>query len=333
MSKMKKALAVLFSALMVCVFAAGCGQQEEAGGDMQGSETGSYRIGIIQYNEHVALDSAREGFLEALADNGYVEGENLEVDFQNAQGDQSNLSTISKSFVSQDMDLVLGIANPAVQSIAGETEEIPIVGTAVTDYVVAKLAESDEEPGYNVTGTSDMNPIEEQIELLTQLCPDAKTVGVLYTNSEDNSVLQAGLAKEYIEAAGLEYVEVTVTGTNDVQQATQSIVRQCDAIYVPTDNTFASAMPTVYGVVSESGTPVICGESGMVDSGGMATLGINYHDLGYQTGLMAIKILEGEAEPATMPIEKATNFDYVISKEFVDAIGLEVPEELQEYVK
>ena len=158
-------------------------------------------------------------------------------------------------------------------------------------------------------------------------------MGVLYTSSEDNSVLQAGLAKEYIEAAGLEYVEVTVTGTNDVQQATQSIVKKCDAIYIPTDNTFASAMPTVYGVVTESKTPVICGESGMVEAGGLATLGINYHDLGYQTGLMAIKILKGEADPASMPIEKATKFDYVINKEFAEAIGLEVPADLQQYVK
>lgn len=341
MSKLKKTLAVVLCVLMVCVFGAGCAQQSDAPSQQPDASDGAstapdgekYKIGIIQYMDHVALDSAREGFLAALKDNGYTEGENLELDYQNAQGDQSNLSTISKSFVSQDMDLVLGIATPAVQSIAGETETIPVVGTAVTDYTSAKLAKSDDAPGYNVTGTSDMNPIEEQIELLQQLCPDAKTVGVLYTSSEDNSVLQAGLAKQYIEAAGLEYVEMTVTGTNDVQQATQAIVKKCDVIYVPTDNTFASAMPTVYGVVSESKTPVICGEAGMVESGGMATLGINYYDLGYQTGLMAIKILKGEAEPATMPIEKAQKFDYAISKEFVDAIGLEVPDELQEYVK
>lgn len=339
MSKTKKILAALLSVLMVLAFATGCGQQKSGPSQQpEGSpvaSTGSegYHIGIIQYTEHVALDSAREGFLEALSDNGFLEGENLTIDCQNAQNDPSNLATISKSFVSKGVDLVLGIATPAVQSIAGETEEIPVVGTAVTDYVVAKLAKSDDAPGYNVTGTSDMNPIEEQIALLKKLCPEAKTVGVLYTSSEDNSVLQAGLAKQYIEAAGLEYLEVTVTGTNDVQQATQSIVKKCDAIYIPTDNTFASAMPTVYGVVSESKTPVICGEAGMVESGGMATLGINYHDLGYQTGLMAIKILKGEADPATMPIEKASKFDYVINKEFVEAIGLEVPADLQQYVK
>ena len=247
-----------------------------------------------QLVEHVALDSAREGFINALKDNGYVDGQNVTIDIQNAQGDQSNLSTISDRFVSNKVDLILGIATPAVQAIAGKTTEIPILGTAVTDYVVAKLVDSNEAPGGNVSGTTDMNPVKEQIDLLVKLVPDAKTVGVLYNSSEDNSILQAKMAKEAIEALGLSYVEVTVTNTNEVQQATQSIVERCDAIYIPTDNTFASSMPVVHGVTSQSKTPVICGESGMVRSGGLATLGISYYDLGYQTGLMAIRILKGK---------------------------------------
>lgn len=291
-----------------------------------------YTIGIIQLVEHVALDSAREGFIDALKDNGYVDGKNITIDFQNAQGDQSNLSTISDRFVSDKVDLVLGIATPAVQSIAGKTTEIPILGTAVTDYVVAKLADSNEAPGGNVSGTTDMNPVKEQIDLLVKLAPDAKTVGVLYNSSEDNSILQAKMAKEAIEALGLSYVEVTVTSTNEVQQATQSIVTKCDAIYIPTDNTFAASMPVVHGVVSQSGTPVICGESGMVRSGGLATLGINYYDLGYQTGLMAIKILEGKAEPATMPIESASGFDFAINGKVAEDIGIEIPDDLKEYI-
>jgi putative ABC transport system substrate-binding protein len=297
-----------------------------------GSQKSGYSIGIIQYVEHVALDSSREGFVNALKDNGYVEGQNITIDIQNAQADQSNLSTISDRFVSNKVDLVLGIATPAVQSIAGKTTEIPILGTAVTDYVAARLVNSNEAPGGNVSGTTDMNPIKEQIDLLVKLVPDAKTVGVLYTSSEDNSILQAKLAKEAIEALGLSYTEVTVTNSNDVQQATQSIVGKCDAIYIPTDNIFASAMPVVHGVTSQSKTPVICGESGMVQGGGLATLGINYYDLGYQTGLMAIKILKGEAKPATMPIEAASGFDFAINGTVADEIGLTIPEDLQEYI-
>lgn len=290
-------------------------------------------IGIIQYMEHSALDASREGFIKALKDNGYVQGENLEIDLQNAQGDQSNLSTISDRFVSNNVDLVLAIATPAAQSIAGKTTSIPILATAITDFVSAKLVNSNEAPGGNVSGTTDMNPIKEQIDLLVKLVPDAKTVGVMYTSSEDNSILQAALAKEAIEKLGLKYVEVTVTNSNDVQQAAQSIVGQCDAIYIPTDNVFASAIPVVHGVTSQSKTPVICGESGMVDNGGLATLGINYYDLGYQTGLMAVKVLKGEAKPASMPIESANGFDFAINGTVADEIGLKIPSDLQQYVK
>ena len=320
MKRLVKAMAIIL-AMAVFVVLAGCTKKKN-----------HPEVGIIQYMEHVALDSAREGFITALRDNGYVEGENITFDIQNAQGDQTNLSTISDRFVSNNVDLVLAIATPAGKSIAGKTSKIPILGTAITDYVDARLAKSNEAPGMNVSGTTDMNPIKEQIELLVKLVPDAKTVGVLYTSSEDNSILQAAIAKENIEAMGLNYVEVTVTNSNDVQQATQSIVEKCDAIYIPTDNTFATAIPTVYGVTSKSKTPVICGEAGMVENGGLATLGINYYDLGFQTGLMAIRILKGEAEPATMPIEKPDKYDFAINGTVAEEIGIKIPDDLLEYV-
>lgn len=319
---MKKAAKILSLMLILVVIlaASGCSGQKKT------------TIGIIQYMDHVALDNAREGFIAALADNGYVDGDNITIDYQNAQGDQTNLSTISDRFIKNKADLVLAIATPAAQSIAGKTAEIPILGTAITDYVSAKLVNSNEAPGGNVTGTSDMNPIKEQIDLLVKLVPDAKTVGVLYTSSEDNSILQAAIAKEAIENLGLNYVEVTVNNTNDVQQAAQSIVSQCDAIYIPTDNTFAAAMPVVSGVTNQSKTPVICGETGMVQKGGLATLGINYRDLGYQTGLMAVKVLKGEAKPASMPIETSSKFDYAINGTVAREIGLDIPADLQQYV-
>lgn len=321
----KKLMAILLVTTLV-VLGAGCTNSAKK------DESKNVSIGIVQYVDHVALDASREGFVSALADNGYTDGDNITIDVQNAQGDQSNLSTISDRFVSNKVDLVLAIATPAAQAIAGKTTEIPILGTAITDYVAARLVKSNEAPGGNVTGTTDMNPISEQIDLLVKLVPTAKTVGVLYTSSEDNSVIQAKIAKEAIEKLGMKYVEVTVTNSNDVQQATQSIVSQCDAIYIPTDNVFASAMPQVENITTQSKTPVICGESGMVESGGLATLGINYSDLGYQTGLMAVKIIKGEAKPATMPIESATKFDYAINGSVAQEIGLTIPADLQQYI-
>jgi len=323
---LKKTVPIILLLVTIFVMAmVGCATNQTA-------ENEKKTIGIIQYVEHNALDAAREGFIKALSDNGYVDGENIILDIQNAQADQSNLATISDRFVSNKVDLVLAIATPAAQSIAGKTKEIPILGTAITDYVAAKLVNSNEITGGNVSGTTDMNPIKEQIDLLVKLVPDAKTVGVLYTSSEENSRVQAKIAKEAIEALGLTYTEVTVTNSNDVQQATQSIVDKCDAIYLPTDNIIASSMPVIYGITSQSKTPVICGESGMVENGGLATLGINYYDLGYKTGLMAIKILKGEALPATMPIESADKFDFAINGTVAKEIGIEIPDDLAEYV-
>lgn len=289
-------------------------------------------IGIIQLMEHVALSAAREGFIAALKDNGYEDGVNIEIDYQNGQGETSNLATIAERFVGENVDMVLAIATPAALQIASKTETIPVLGTAITDYVEARLVESNEKPGYNVSGTSDMNPIADQIALLKELVPSAQTVGVLYTSSEPNSVLQAKIAKENIEALGMKYTEVTVTSTNDVQQAVQRIVGQCDAIYIPTDNVFASSMAIVFGVTAESKTPVICSEEGMASGGGLATLGINYYDLGYQTGIMAIDVLNG-ANVSEMPIQFATGFNYYFNKTVADEIGFEIPEKYLPYAR
>ena len=317
---MKKALVVII-VLLLTLLAVGC----KGGGD-------TIQIGIIQLADHPALDASRNGFIDALKDEGYVDGENIKIDYHNGQGDQNNLSTISDRFVGNKVDMVLAIATDAAQAIAGKTTEIPILGTAITDYEVAGLVNSNEKPGTNVSGTTDMNPIKEQIELLIELKPDIKTLGVLYTSSEDNSVLQAQIAKGVIEGKGLDYVEVTVTNTNEVQQATQSIVTQCDGIYIPTDNVFASAMPVVYGVTVESKTPVVCGESNMVKGGGLATLGINYYDLGYQTGKMAVRVLSGKAKIEEMPIEALEKFDYAINKDVAEAIGIDIPDKYKDYI-
>ena len=322
---MKRTLALLMaSALMLSL--AGCSQ---TGGSSSSGEAETLRVGIIQPMEHESLDAAREGFVQALADHGYIDGDTIVLDYQNAQGDSSALLTISQRFVGDDCDLVLAIGTGAAQSIASQTSEIPVLITAVTDPVDAGLVQSSEAPGTNVTGTNDMNPIREQLELIPEILPDAQTVGLLYTSSEDNSILQIEEAKAILEEMNLDYVEQTVTGSNDVQQAVQSIVTRCDAIYIPTDNTFASAMPLVGSVVMESGTPVICGATGMVEAGGLITLGLNYYNLGYQTGEMAAQVLEG-ADPASMPVQSQNQYDYVVNEEMLSALGMELPQSLLE---
>jgi putative ABC transport system substrate-binding protein len=315
---MKKLLAALVAVALLCLPV----------GLAASAETKT--IGIIQYVQHIALDAAREGFIKALEDNGFADGEGIVLDIQNAQADASNLSTISDRFIANNVDLVLAIATPAAQAVAGKTTEIPILGTAITDYEVARLVHSNDAPGTNVSGTTDMNPIAEQIALIQELFPQTATVGVIYTSSEDNSVLQAQIAKEAIEKAGMAYIEATVTNSNDVQQAAQSVIEGCDAIYIPTDNVLASSIPIVYEVATAAQKPIIAGEAGVVEGGALATLGINYYELGYQTGLMAVRVLGGE-DISTMPIETASSMDYTFNATFAEAIGFEIPEAYRQY--
>lgn len=285
-------------------------------------------VGILQFVQHPALDAAREGFIKALTEEGYEDGKNIRISYQNGQASQDTCASIADMFVADKVDLALGIATPAVLALAGRTDSIPILGTAVTDYVAAKLINSNEAPGLNVSGTTDMNPVVEQIALLHRMVPDARRVGLLYTGSEINSQIQARLAKEALEELGLAVVELTVTSSNEVQQTVVSLLDQVDVIYVPTDNIIASAMPLVAQAALDKGVPVACGEEGQVHSGGTFTLGINYFRLGEQTGHMAAKLLRGEAKVAAMPIQSQTEFEYLINKTYCEAIGLEIPEDL-----
>ncbi|MDR1775636.1 MAG: ABC transporter substrate-binding protein [Actinomycetes bacterium] len=337
-ARLKKGIALALALLLVVGMLAACGQKADTAttdtaADSATTETPkAVSIGAVQLVEHPALDSAYEGFIEGMAEAGYVEGQNLTIDFQNAQGDANNLSTIADSFVSQNKDLIFSITTDATQAMASKTTEIPIIATAVTDYEGAKLVDSNEAPGGNVTGTSDMNPVSEQIALALELVPTAETVGFIYNSSEDNSVIQVDMAKAAVEAAGKKWTEVTVTGTNDVQQAATSLVKKCDVIYIPTDNTLASSMPIVGEVTNKAKIAVVCGESNMVNEGGLATLGIDYKSLGKQTAAMAVKVIEG-ADPATLPIEFATTGNTVtINKETVEAIGITIPEKYADSV-
>lgn len=330
---MKKFVKMTAMLSAMCLMFAGCGGGDDTQQGSDVSTTGeSYKIGVMQLMDHEALNLAQDGFIAALNDAGYKDGENLTLLLENGQGDTNNLATIADKFVSEDVDLAFCIATPSTQAMAGKTTTIPIVATAVTSFTEAGLVASDEEPGGNITGTSDMNPISDQIDLLLRLFPDVKTVGFLYTSSEDNSVLQCQIAKDYLETKGINTVERTIINTNDIQQATQAIVTECDAIYIPTDNNFASAMPNVNEITQAAKIPVICGESNMVKTGGTATVGLTYFGIGYTAGEMALDILENGADPATMAIQGSSEFEYCINGASMEALGATVPEDLQEFV-
>lgn len=324
-----KIFAAILAAILLLLLPACSNTQNQSGTNNNGNSV--LKIGIIQVADHEALNQAREGFIKALEENGYKDGENIEISYQNAQNDTNNLPTIADKFVSDNMDLVLAIATPAAQAIAGKTTDIPIIATAVTDFASAGLVNSDEEPGTNVTGTNDMNPIDKQMDLLFELYPDTKTVGFVYNTSEDNSGLQADMAKAYLDQKGIPWVEKTVSTTNDVQQAVTSLVTECDAIYIPTDNILASSMPMVNSITVPAKIPVICGETGMVEKGGLATLGLNYYDLGHKAGLKAVEILKG-ANVSKIPVEGTDKYDYLFNGEVAEEIGLTIPEKYNENV-
>ena len=286
-----------------------------------------FRIGIIQLTEHPALDAARDGFIDALVAAGFSKDN---IDVQNAQGEIPNCSTIATKFVNDKVDLILAIATPAAQTAAQATTEIPILATAVTDFVEAGLVDSNEVPGGNISGTSDMNPISEQADLLVKLVPEAKTVGILYCSAEDNSILQARLARAALEALGLTVNEYQVADVNEIQPVTTKAVGEVDAIYIPTDNLFADNMPTAALVTEPAKIPVICGESGMVNSGGTATYGINYYNLGKLAGEQAVEILLNGKDISTMPIgfAAAEDLEFAVNEENCAAIGIEIPADL-----
>lgn len=297
--------------------------EETTAGETASQADGNvYKIGVLQLVQHTALDAANDGFIAALDDAGIA----YEVDQQNASGDQSACQTVASKFANEKKDLILAIATPAAQAIVGAVEDTPVLVTAVTDPAESGLVDTNEKPGANVTGTSDLTPVKEQIDLLKQLLPDAKTVGVLYCSAESNSKIQADMAKEAIQAAGMESKEYTVSSSNEIQTVVQSMVGAVDAIYAPTDNVIAAGMSTVGMVANDNKLPIICGEAGMVDNGGLATYGIDYYQLGYMTGQQAVKILTEGASPADMPIEylPAEKCELTVNEETAQTLGIDV---------
>ncbi|MEA4971786.1 MAG: ABC transporter substrate-binding protein [Candidatus Metalachnospira sp.] len=294
---MKKFLAAVVAVTTALALTA-CGSSASSTQQPAANSEKVYKIGVLQLTQHAALDKCNEGFFAALDEAGIK----YEADQQNAAGEQSACQTIAEKLVNDGNDLIYAIATPAAQAVAGVTTEIPVVVSAVTDPAESGLVASNDAPGGNVTGTSDLTPVKEQIQLLKQVLPEAKKVGILYCSAESNSEIQAEMARQACKDNGLESIDFTVSNSNEIQTVVESMVGKVDAIYAPTDNTIANGMATVSMVATDNNLPIICGESGMVDAGGLATYGIDYYKLGYMAGQMAIQILVDGKDPATMPI-------------------------------
>lgn len=317
---MKKIAAVMTAVVFAGLALSGCSKKN--------SENKVIKIGIIQLVEHPALDNNREGFIDGLKEAGYVDGQNISLDIHNAQGDQGNCVTIANKLVNDKDDLIFAIATPAAQAVANLTKSIPILVSSVTDPESAKLVNSNSKPGTNVSGTSDLTPVAQQIKLLKTAFPEAKTVGLMYCSSEQNSIFQIDLAKKACEAEGLSFIEGSVSNSNEIQQVTQSLVGKVDAIYIPTDNMLAAGMATVAMVANQNKIPTIVGEDGMVQSGGLCTYGVNYYELGKQTAAMAVEILKNGANPADMPIQYLEKCDFSKNEATEKTLGITLPSNL-----
>ena len=283
-----------------------------------------FRIGISQFITHQSLDATREGFVDELGKQGYVEGKNIEIDLQNAQGEQRNLKTISQQ-LAESSDVVLAIATPSAQSLANTTQTTPVIFSAVTDPVSAKLVESREHPGGNVTGTSDQSSdaISTQINLIKKVLPKAKTIGILYTQSEPNSVVQKDEAKRLLEEKGFTVVEKTILDSNNVKAAAESLMAEVDMVFVPTDNIISSTMETVKQVSIKHKVPVFGGSTEMIAVGGLYNYGTNYEELGRQTARMLVRVLKGE-KPENIAVELPEKLELHTNKEMADALGIDI---------
>ena len=328
MKKFGKAVAAAMAATMVMSLGA-CGADSGStqAGKGSSSDGKTYTVGICQLVQHEALDAATKGFKDALTDKL---GDRVKFDEQNAAGDASTCSTICTTFATNNYDLILGNATAALQAAAAATDTIPILGTSVTDYATAlDMSDWTGTTGKNISGTTDLAPLDEQANCIAELFPDAKNIGIIYCSSEPNSIYQSTTIKGYLEDKGYSVKEYTFSDSNDVSAVTQSACDASDVIYIPTDNTAASCTEAINNVASPAGTPIFAGEEGIAKGCGVATLSISYYDLGYTTGEMAYDILENGADITTMQVKTAPKFTKEYIKDRADALNVTVPEDYE----
>ena len=331
---MKKLLVILLALCTLFALAA-CGETAPAATDDTAAPTTSdapadeatYTVGIVQLVQHVALDAATQGFQDALTEKL---GDRVTFDYQNASGESAQCNTIVNSFVSKNVDLIMANATPALQAAAAATSDIPILGTSITEYGVALGIDGfDGVVGSNISGTSDLAPLDQQAAIITDLFPDVKTVGLLYCSAEPNSKYQVDVVKAELEKAGLTATLYPFSDSNDINSVCTAAVAASDLIYVPTDNTAASAASTIDGICRPAKVPVVCGEEGICAGCGTFTLTIDYYDLGYATGLMAFRVLETGEDIATMAIEYAPQFTKKYNPEICEELGITVPDDFE----
>lgn len=311
---MKKIIAVICVMLMVLSMSA-CAKKDD----------GKYVVGVCQLVEHEALSAATKGFMDAIV--AELGEENVEFDVQIAAGDSAMCTNIVLDFVSKDVDLILANATPALQAAAAATEDIPILGTSITEYSVAlNLENYNGTVGGNISGTSDLAPLDQQAAMIQEWFPDAKNVGLLYCAAEANSLYQVNAVQGYLEGMGYTCKQYAFSSTADMDAVTRDAAAESDVIYVPTDNTVAESTGIIYGICSPAGVPVIAGEQGICAGCGVATLSISYYDLGTTTGKMAVKILKGEADISTMKVEYAETFTPLYNADICAELNISVPE-------
>ena len=292
------------------------------------SDEGLTKVGILQLMTHDALDLSREGFIDALSDNGYVEGENLEINYQNPESDQSSLATMADSLVQEGNDIILAIGTNPALALQQSSIDTPILATAITDFKGAGLVDNEEAPEGLITGVSDGCPMDNQLDLILEIVPDLKTLGIIYTSSEPNSEIQAKQMEEVAKEKGIEVLIKTVSDKTVISETLQSFGNDIEALYVPTDNNIASAMGSVDIFATEYKIPVICGESNAVSNGGLASLGVDYYKIGYQTGEMAVKLLKGEAKISELAIGHQEKIDVFYNSKSAEKIGISLPERI-----
>lgn len=322
-NRLKKAAWVGLAGIMLCGVLAGCGATAEH------KQSGtSYSVGLVQIVQHPALDEAARGIADGMSQAGLKAGTDYTLESQNAQGDQSNLDTIVRHFLFSKKQLIYAVATPAAQAVANATHEIPVVATAVTDFAASGLVKDESRPQTNVTGTSDRTDLKAQLDLMRKLTPQVKTLGVIYNAGEVNSELQVQTLEPAAQALGMTVKKFTVASVNDIPQTAHQMTGQVDAVYVPTDNVVASALPALIAVTNEKSIPVYGAEIAHVKNGALASVSVDYYKLGLRAGMMGAQILKGEAKPETMAIETQTELVPVLNRAQAELLGITVPTDI-----
>lgn len=322
---------IAFALLLVCVLGYGV-YSSNKGEDTKKTQNKEVKVGVLQLLSHPALDQIYKGLEDGLAKEGYKVGENLKIDLQNAQGDQSNLASMGQKLVTDNNDILVGITTPATLSLSNATKDKPIIMAGITYPVEAGLIKSEDKPGNNITGVSDRTPIKQQLEVMKKVLPKMKKVGILYTASEDNSVKQAQEAEKLAKELGLEVKVSSIANTNDIQQVTESLASETDAIFVPIDNTIASAMSTVVKVTDAKKIPVFPSADTMVADGGVLGIGVDQYQIGVETAKVVAKVLKGE-DTKNMPIVLANEGVIYLNEAKAKQLGIEIPNEVKEKAK